>query len=227
MRAALLLCIATLTATSAFAQTAAPDAGVVVNKSAAGAKADKVEQATDAFFKCIVDHDPANARVVVLRPDAAATVKAGKKLTQLASECLGQQDGLKLTTNYLLYSGGMARALYLRSNPGRPEKVTSAPAIAPTPVKLESTTPGGQAIEAMGIFADCVIANASNVADAFVRANPGSGAETSALGELKPIMPNCLTTSDKLALSRQSLRAGLSIALYKQYAAATVLVEAK
>jgi hypothetical protein len=217
MRRALLVAVAglSLAAPLAAQEAAASDDKATVNRTSKSDELDGKTRALDAFFACVVKRNPAQSAAALAVPaDKAASGMAIGKLVRAEDgpSCLTGSGGFKLGALKDFYRAGLARAVYLR-------KYDTAP-LALLPV---AETLAGQPSEPnpMRAFAACLVDADLQSGDALIRSRAGSPEEMTAIRALQPAMPGCVDAKARVALTRQSLRAGVAEALYERVTALT------
>ena len=213
--AALLLAGVTFASSAAFAQeapAAAPAAdNATVNRTSKSEELDRKTRALDVFFACVVTRSPMGSVSALAVPadKPAATTAIAKLLDadDVGKDCLSAAGGFKLGAQRDFYRAGLARAVYLR-------KYDSAPlALLPVAETLAGET---REPNAMRAFAACLVDADLQSGDALIRSRAGSPEEMAAIRSLQPAMPGCVDQKARVALTRQSLRAGIAEALYER-----------
>lgn len=217
MRPALLAVTAGLTLAAPLAAqgTPAPEDKATVNRTSKSDELDGKTRALDAFFACVVKRNPAQSAAALAIPaDKSASGIAIGKLVRAEDgpSCLTGSGGFKLGAQKDFYRAGLARAVYLRAYDTAP--VALLP-IAETLAGLPSQP------NAMRAFAACLVDADLPSGDALVRSRAGSPEEMAAIRALQPAMPGCVDEKARVALTRQSLRAGVAEALYERVTAIT------
>ena len=174
----------------------------------------RVDALARGYFDCLSSIEPSMAKAVVTAPMGSQVQMdlLNRNARSHTSQCLTGTDEFLTSMSFtdILWVGGLARAMYLRSGPlktsvARLDDATEAAA-------LNGAANKGFAI--LGVFARCIVATDPVHADALVRSERQSGAETRAMAMLAPTFQPCLFKGQQLSINRESLRAGLAIALF-------------
>lgn len=183
-------------------------------------EADDARWTMRVYLECIVKEarrGAAHARLVTFlsRP---ANDREGNK----AAAALTQPDCLKgaataftyvskLNFQASLLRGEAFRALYL-AEPVRPGRAI----LQPSEIAAGWSTAPEDPATPLRNFGDCVVAIDRTQADAAIRADVASAAETAAYRALGPAFARCVTPDSTLRFSRAVLEGALSEGLYRQ-----------
>lgn len=128
-------------------------------------------------------------------------------------------DGTQLQIPELVLTGLIAEARYITRYPsGAPPIISTSIPTAMTDQTYNSriTAAPDPAAEFPRIFGDCVVAARAQDVDQLIRSQTGSAGETAALGQIQPMLGQCLWDGQTLQFSRETLRAALADALYRK-----------
>ncbi len=206
--------IALLVAQIALASTAAAAADGSAN----------VEQrrAVAEFAQCVLRTHPVSVSRFVLSNEETET--AFERTSDLMDpECypVAADGTVTLDTNVPMLRYAFAEAL-LRAN--RPAALSEPRKIGP----LQHGVAEGKNVDAKRFniaaseFGDCVVRAASAQADALLRSEIGSAAETAALQGLQPAFSGCVPAGSKFVLAPETVRGTIALNYYRLAKAAEV-----
>ncbi|MCA3254558.1 MAG: hypothetical protein INF91_02945 [Alphaproteobacteria bacterium] len=217
MRVSLLSAVAALTLAAPLSaqEAAAPTDKASVTRTSKSDELDAKTRALDGFFACLVKRNPeASAQVLAIPADKSESGAAIGKLVRAEDgpSCLTGVGGFRLGAQKDFYRAGLARAVYLR-------KFDAAPLVLLPVAETLAGVPSQP--NPMRSFAACLVDGDLPSADALIRSRAGSPEEMNAIRALQPAMPGCVDDKARVALTRQSLRAGVAEALYERVTALT------